>query len=128
MRFNYKEIPDYKFVFKNGIEIVLNTIRRESFQICEKNVLLQITDALFNGDLIMNLTQNDLKEVIRIVEARDENSGKDFNIEYVMISPSCNYCEITSAEDTEYHEAHYSIHLPYFERTSDQKFEIRKNL
>ena len=128
MRFNYKEVPDYKFIFKNGIEIVLDTIRRETFQICEKNVLLQITDALFNGDLIMNLTQNDLKEVIRIVEARDEISGKDFNIEYVMISPSCDYCEITSAEDTEYHEARYSIHLPHLERTSDQKFEIRKNL
>ena len=128
MRFNYKEVPDYKFIFKNGVEIVLDTIRKESFQICGKNVHLQITDALFNEDLIMNLTQNDLKEVIRIVEARDEISGKDFNIEYVMISPSCNYYEITSAEDAEYHEALYSIHMPYFDRTSDQKFEIRKNL
>lgn len=127
MRFNYKEIPDYKFVFENGEEFLLDTLKSEQFEILGE-ISACITDALFNEELIKNLAYSKLKEVIRIVPARDEITGKDFDMEYVIKSPICKYSEITSAKDNKYHTAYYSIHTDWIKKDSEKKFEIRKNL
>ena len=126
MRFNYKEIADYKFIFDDGTEIILDTLIEDTM--CMDNngtVTFIIKDALVNKEMLEKLYTNKVKKVFRILNIRDEKSGKDLELSYILKDPTINYHEINEAEGVKYVNPTYTIaYYPTF-TDSRTKFEIQ---
>jgi hypothetical protein len=125
MRFNYKEIADYKFVFIDGTEIILDTITYEDFNLTNYGtVTFIINDALINKELLEKIYSTKVEKVVRMLIVRDEKTGKDLELNYVIKEPSINYNESNDAEGTKYKNPRYIIsYHPTFD-DSRTKFEI----
>lgn len=98
MRFNYKEIGDYKIIFEDKEEFLLDTLKSESIHVEFEEVTVRLKDALFNKELINKISTTKISHIKRIIKVRDEKSGKDIYLEYILYNPKVTEYEYFDAE------------------------------
>ncbi|MBQ4060578.1 MAG: hypothetical protein IJD46_00995 [Bacilli bacterium] len=103
MRYAEKEIANYKIIFENGQEFLLDTLIKERVTLTSKSISIEIEDCLFNPILIKELYNSNIKKLIRLQDVRSETSGKDTIFTMIIDRPWGSLdIKKDDAEGTEY--------------------------
>lgn len=106
-----KESADYKIVFENGVEYLIDTLSQEEFNVKQKNLEIKIFTPVINPNLIQDIYNSKIKTIIRLQPVRITETGKDKILQTELFNPELLLKMKKKSEETNfiYYELIFSV-------------------
>lgn len=120
-----KEIADYKIVFKNGAEYLIDTLSQEEFNVKQKKLEIKIFTPVINPSLIEDIYNSKIKTIIRLQPVRIVETGKDKILQTELFNPELLLKMKRNAEGTNfiYYELTFSVSKTEIKNFIEEKEE-----